>query len=44
VKVLDFGLVKGLDDAVDMETAPTRANTIHGTPAFMAEQALGCAS
>ena len=42
VKVLDFGLVKGLDDAVDMETALTRANTIHGTPAFMApEQALG---
>ena len=42
VKVLDFGLVKGLDDGVGMETALTRQNTIHGTPAFMApEQALG---
>ena len=41
VKVLDFGLVKGLDEPVDMETALTRANTIHGTPGFMApEQVL----
>jgi hypothetical protein len=42
VKVLDFGLVKGRDAALDMATGLTRANTIHGTPAFMApEQALG---
>jgi eukaryotic-like serine/threonine-protein kinase len=42
VKVLDFGLVKGLDDAVDPKAQLTRENTIHGTPAFMApEQALG---
>jgi serine/threonine-protein kinase len=45
VKVLDFGLVKGLDDTIEMDTALTRANTIHGTPAFMApEQALGTAA
>jgi eukaryotic-like serine/threonine-protein kinase len=45
VKVLDFGLVKGLDSADD--DSPTQAplsreNTVRGTPAFMApEQALG---
>jgi hypothetical protein len=42
VKVLDFGLVKALDDGVETEPALTRANIVTGTPAFMApEQALG---
>jgi serine/threonine-protein kinase len=42
VKVLDFGLVKTLDDATGRDTALTRENAVHGTPAFMApEQALG---
>jgi serine/threonine-protein kinase len=44
VKVLDFGIVKAIDDNVD--TGPsltlTMANTVHGTPAFIApEQAIG---
>jgi serine/threonine-protein kinase len=43
VKVLDFGLAKAVrDDSPDAETAITIANTIQGTPAFIApEQALG---
>jgi serine/threonine-protein kinase len=42
VKVLDFGLVKTLDDAAGLDTALTGENAVHGTPAFMApEQALG---
>ena len=43
VKVLDFGLVKALNDAEETTTAVvTRENVVQGTPAFMApEQALG---
>jgi eukaryotic-like serine/threonine-protein kinase len=42
VKVLDFGLVKALDDESDADGALTREHTVHGTPAFIApEQALG---
>lgn len=42
VKVLDFGLVKALGEAVPMDAALTRADRVHGTPGFIApEQALG---
>jgi plasmid stabilization system protein ParE len=44
VKVLDFGIVKGSHQAADVEpaAAPTRENTVQGTPAFIApEQAMG---
>ena len=42
VKVLDFGLVKPFDEAVETEPALTRENVVQGTPAFIApEQALG---
>ncbi len=42
VKVLDFGLVKTFDQAIEAAPALTRENSVHGTPAFIApEQALG---
>jgi serine/threonine-protein kinase len=42
VKVLDFGLVKALDDTGDTSPMLTREHTVQGTPAFIApEQALG---
>ncbi|HEV7365019.1 MAG TPA: serine/threonine-protein kinase [Gemmatimonadales bacterium] len=42
VKVLDFGLVKAFDEAVEAGPALTRENVVHGTPAFIApEQAMG---
>ena len=42
VKVLDFGLVKALDEPADQGPALTRENVVQGTPAFIApEQALG---
>jgi serine/threonine-protein kinase len=42
VKVLDFGLVKALGDAVAADPGLTRENMVHGTPGFIApEQALG---
>jgi serine/threonine-protein kinase len=42
VKVLDFGLVKTIDEAARAETSLTRENAVAGTPAFIApEQALG---
>jgi serine/threonine-protein kinase len=42
VKVLDFGLVKAVQDGPDTNPGLTRPNTVYGTPAFMApEQALG---
>jgi eukaryotic-like serine/threonine-protein kinase len=45
VKVLDFGLVKAFDEAVEAGPALTRENVVHGTPAFIApEQALGRAA
>jgi len=45
VKVLDFGLAKVVrETSLEMQTAITRPNLIHGTPAFIApEQALGAA-
>jgi len=42
VKVLDFGLVKALDEPVEEGPPLTRDNAVQGTPAFIApEQALG---
>jgi serine/threonine-protein kinase len=42
VKVLDFGLVKALDEPAEPGAALTRENVVQGTPAFIApEQALG---
>lgn len=42
VKVLDFGLVKGLADGAESPKELTSEHMIRGTPAFMApEQALG---
>ena len=42
VKVLDFGLVKALDEATEDGPPLTRDNVVQGTPAFIApEQALG---
>jgi serine/threonine-protein kinase len=42
VKVLDFGLVKALDEGADASLTITREHSVHGTPAFIApEQALG---
>lgn len=41
VKVLDFGLVKALDEGAET-AAMTREHAVHGTPGFIApEQALG---
>ena len=45
VKVLDFGLVKALDDRAEAPQALTGQNVVSGTPAFMApEQAMGLAN
>jgi eukaryotic-like serine/threonine-protein kinase len=45
VKVLDFGLVKALDEPAEPGAAVTRENVVQGTPAFIApEQALGLAT
>ena len=42
VKVLDFGLVKTVDDAAEVRPALTQLGLLQGTPAFMApEQAMG---
>ena len=42
VKVLDFGLVKAIDDGANTAPPLTRQDMIQGTPAFIApEQALG---
>ena len=42
VKVLDFGIVRGVRDAADTNPAHTRENAVQGTPAFIApEQAMG---
>jgi serine/threonine-protein kinase len=46
VKVLDFGIVKAVDDSADTRLSMmTTDNAVRGTPAFIApEQALGSAS
>jgi serine/threonine-protein kinase len=42
VKVLDFGIVKTVQDVPEGEPALTGENVLHGTPAFMApEQGMG---
>ena len=42
VKVLDFGIVRTVRDAVETSPVRTRENVVHGTPAFMApEQVMG---
>jgi len=42
VKVLDFGIVKGVRDSADTSPVHTRENAVQGTPAFIApEQAMG---
>jgi serine/threonine-protein kinase len=42
VKVLDFGIVSAVRDAVETRTIQTTEHAIRGTPAFMApEQAMG---
>jgi eukaryotic-like serine/threonine-protein kinase len=42
VKVLDFGIVKGLHDVPQADPLQTAENAVQGTPAFMApEQAMG---
>ena len=42
VKVLDFGIVKGLHEAAKADPLQTGENAVQGTPAFMApEQAMG---
>jgi serine/threonine-protein kinase len=42
VKVLDFGIVRAVRDAAEVDSAVTQDHVIQGTPAFMApEQALG---
>jgi len=40
VKVLDFGLVRALDEPASGGPALTNANLIHGTPAFMAPEQI----
>ena len=40
VKVLDFGLVKVKDRALDMQTLATMDHTTSGTPAYMAPEAI----
>ena len=40
VKVLDFGLVKFKDRAMDMQTLATLDHTTSGTPAYMAPEAI----
>ena len=42
VKVLDFGIVKGVRDSAEPSPVHTRENAVQGTPAFIApEQAMG---
>ena len=42
VKVLDFGIVRAVEEPADANLVPTGENALHGTPAFMApEQAIG---
>jgi serine/threonine protein kinase len=42
VKVLDFGIVRAVQDSGEVNPLHTRENAVHGTPAFMApEQAMG---
>jgi eukaryotic-like serine/threonine-protein kinase len=42
VKVLDFGIVKGLHEGAQVDPLHTAENAVQGTPAFMApEQAIG---
>jgi serine/threonine-protein kinase len=42
VKVLDFGIVRGMRDSAESDPVRTRENAVHGTPGFIApEQAMG---